>query len=137
MKRQPPRSTRTDPHFPYPTLFRSTMTVEPSASPMPALNKYVFRFADPDPVKLRFRYGGPIATEHDSGNKPLRPEGYELFLDHMWFPVGADIQQRFTVDATIGGLDSDLVVVAQGDVTRTAKGGWLHRDLLDDKLKWR
>src|SRR3546814_10166122 len=60
-----------------------TMTVEPSASPMPALNKYVFRFADPDPVKLRFRYGGPIATEHDSGNKPLRPEGYELFLDHM------------------------------------------------------
>src|SRR3546814_1531925 len=23
MKRHPPRSTRTDPHFPYPTLFRS------------------------------------------------------------------------------------------------------------------
>src|SRR3546814_2690270 len=73
-----------------------TMTVEPSASPMPALNKYVFRFADPDPVKLRFRYGGPIATEHDSGNKPLRPEGYELFLDHMWFPVGADRSEEHT-----------------------------------------
>src|SRR3546814_16551009 len=87
------------------------MTVEPSASPMPALNKYVFRFADPDPVKMRFRYGGPIATEHDTGNKPLRPEGYELFLDHMWFPVGADLQTRFTVDAKI-----------DGDRTRDAKG---------------
>src|SRR3546814_6211753 len=111
-----------------------TMTVEPSASPMPALNKYVFRFADPDPVKLRFRYGGPIATEHDRGNKPLRPEGYELFIDHMWFPVGADIQTRFTVDATIEGLASDLVVVAQGDVTRTATGVCIHRDFVDIDL---
>src|SRR3546814_2834619 len=80
-----------------------TVTVGPAEEPMPALNKYVFHFADPatEPVALRFRYAGPINTEHDSGNKPLRPEGYELFLDHMWYPVGADIQTRFTVDATI------------------------------------
>src|SRR3546814_18338428 len=59
-----------------------TMSVEPSTSPMPALNKYSFRFSalSADPVKLRFRYAGPIRTEHDSGNKPLRPEGYELFI---------------------------------------------------------
>src|SRR3546814_6067845 len=73
-----------------------TVTVGPAEEPMPALNKYVFHFADPatEPVALRFRYAGPINTEHDSGNKPLRPEGYELFLDHMWYPVGADIQTR-------------------------------------------
>jgi hypothetical protein len=113
-----------------------TMSVEPSTSPMPALNKYMFRFDPPttDPVKLRFRYAGPILTEHDSGNKPLRPEGYELFIDHMWFPVGADIQTRFTVDAAIDGLDPDLVVVAQGDVTRTATGVRIHRDFLDIDL---
>lgn len=112
------------------------MSVEPSASPMPALNKYRFSFAEPnaEPVTLRFRYAGPILTEHDSGNKPLRPEGYELFIDHMWFPVGADIQTRFTVDATIDGLDPDLVVVAQGDVTRTATGVRIHRDFLDIDL---
>src|SRR3546814_4516252 len=104
-----------------------TMTVEPSASPMQALNKYVFRFAGPDPVKLRFRYGGPIATEHDSGNKPLRPEGYELFLDHMWFRVGADIQTRFNVEAKIEGLASDIVVVAQGDVARTTRRVGINR----------
>src|SRR3546814_9778060 len=101
-----------------------TMSVEPSTSPMPALNKYSCRFSalSADPVKLRFRYAGPILTEHDSGNKPLRPEGYELFIDHMWIPVGADIQTRFTVDAAIDGLAPDLVVVAQGDVTRTPTG---------------
>lgn len=113
-----------------------TMTVEPADSPMPALNRYVFRFADPhaEPVKLHFRYVGPIDTEHDSGNKPLRPEGYELFLDHMWYPVGADIQTRFTVDATIDGLAPDLVVVAQGDVTRTPDGVRIKRDFLDIDL---
>ena len=113
-----------------------TMSVEPSTSPMPALNKYSFRFAVPatEPVKLRFRYAGPILTQHDSGNKPLRPEGYELFIDHMWFPVGADIQTRFTVGAAIDGLAPDLVVVAQGDVTRTATGVRIHRDFLDIDL---
>lgn len=113
-----------------------TMTAEPATSPMPALNKYMFRFAAPtaEPVRLRFRYAGPINTEHDSNNKPLRPEGYELFIDHMWFPVGADIQTRFTVDATIDGLAPDHVVVAQGDVARTPTGVRIHRDFLDIDL---
>lgn len=113
-----------------------TMTVEPASSPMPALNKYMFYFAAPSagPVKLRFRYVGPINTQNDSGNKPFRPEGYELFLDHMWYPVGADIQTRFTVDATIDGLAPDLIVVAQGDVQRTPTGVRIHRDFLDIDL---
>ena len=113
-----------------------TMTVEAAEAPMPGLNKYAFHLAGPaaGPVKLRFRYAGPIVTEYDSGNKPLRPEGYELFLDHMWYPVGADIQTRFTVDATIDGLAPDLVVVAQGDVTRTPTGVRIKRDFLDIDL---
>ncbi|WP_343521594.1 hypothetical protein [Sphingomonas sp.] len=113
-----------------------TMTREPSASPMPDLIKYSFRFDRPSaqPRKLRFRYAGPIATANDSGNPPIRPEGYELFIDHMWFPVGADIQTRFTVDAAIDGLSPDLVVVAQGEVTRTRTGARIHRDFVDIDL---
>src|SRR3546814_20097381 len=101
-----------------------TVTVGPAEEPMPALNKYVFHFADPatEPVALRFRYAGPINTEHESGNKPLRPAGSELFIDHMWYPVGADIQKRFTVDATIDGPTPELVAVAHGDVTWEAGG---------------
>src|SRR3546814_21074357 len=52
----------------------------------------------------------------------------------MWYPVGADIQTRFTVDATIDGLAPDLVVVAQGAVTRTAGGVHIERDFLDIDL---
>lgn len=113
-----------------------TMKREPSASPMPDLVKYSFSFDRPSaqPRKLRFRYAGPIVTANDSGNPPLRPEGYELFIDHMWFPVGADIQTRFTVDATIDGLAPDLVVVAQGDVTRTPTGARIRRNFVDIDL---
>lgn len=109
------------------------MRIESSEVPMPELAKYVFRFARPgaDPVRLRFRYSGPINTEHDSGNKPMRAEGFELFIDHMWFPVGADIQTRFTLDASIEGLAPDLVVVAQGKVTRTPTGVRIARDYVD------
>jgi hypothetical protein len=61
----------------------------------------------------------------------MRPEGFELFIDHMWFPVGADIQTRFTLDAEIDGLAPDLVPVAQGQVTRTKEGVRIHRDFVD------
>lgn len=113
-----------------------TMTREKWDEPVPDLIRYSFHFARPSdrPVKLRFRYAGPIATPNDSGNPPLRPDGYELFIDHMWYPVGADIQTRFTVDATIDGLAPDLVAVAQGDVTRTRTGVRIHRDFVDIDL---
>lgn len=113
-----------------------TMTSGPWDKPMPELVKYTFRFAAPSarPVKLRFRYAGPIGTKQDSGNPPLRPEGYELFIDHMWFPVGADIQTRFTADARIDGLAPDLVAVAQGRVSRTARGVRIRREFVDIDL---
>ena len=113
-----------------------TMTRSPVEQPMPDLFSYRFRFANPSarPRTLRFRYAGPITTVNDSGVPPLRPEGYELFIDYFWFPVGADIQTRFTVDATIDGLPADLVVVAQGDVKRTRGGVRIHRDFPDVDL---
>src|SRR3546814_2242611 len=52
----------------------------------------------------------------------------------MWDPGGADIQTRFTGDATSDGLAPDLVDVAQGDVTRTAGGVHIERDFLDIDL---
>ncbi|QNA85319.1 M1 family metallopeptidase [Sphingomonas sp. So64.6b] len=113
-----------------------TVTSENAESPVEELTKYIFHFARPTakPVDLNFRYSGPIQTKYDSGAPALRPEGYELFIDHMWFPVGADIQTRFTVDAEIEGLEPDLVVVAQGDVTRTKTGVKIHRDFIDIDL---
>src|SRR3546814_2466472 len=64
-----------------------TVTVGHDEEPMPALNKYVFHFADPatETVEIRFRYAGPINNEHDSGNKRLRPEHDELFVEHKWY----------------------------------------------------
>src|SRR3546814_19968215 len=48
-----------------------TMSVEPSPSPMPALNEYSFRFSalSADPVTLRFRYSGPLLTPHDNNGR--------------------------------------------------------------------
>src|SRR6202000_2846352 len=81
--------------------------------------------------RLRFHYSGPISPAQEEPVMPLRPEGYELFIDDMWFPVGDDIQNRFPLDADIEGLARDLVVVAQGDVRRTPNGVRIHRDFLD------
>lgn len=113
-----------------------TLTTEPAEKPVEELTRYTFHFAKPTaaPVKLRFRYAGQINTRHDSGAPALRPEGFELFIDHMWIPIGADIQTRFTVDADIEGLAPDLVVVAQGDVTRTGTGVRIRRDFIDIDL---
>jgi len=101
----------------------------------PVEGLYAYRFvAAPDasgPMRLRLLYGGPINPTEDSGVRPLRDEGFELFIDHMWFPVGADIQTRFTLDAQLDGLDPDLVVVAQGEVTRSPTGVRIRRDFID------
>lgn len=106
---------------------------EPVERPVELLYRYRFTAA-PDaagPVRLRFRYAGPINPLSDGGVRPMRDEGFELFIDHMWYPVGADIQTRFTLDADIRGLAPDLVPVAQGEVTRTPDGVRIHRDFID------
>jgi hypothetical protein len=107
--------------------------IERVQNPVENLNRYSFgvRPGTKGPVTIRFRYAGPISPEKDEGVQPMRPEGFELFIDHMWFPVGADIQTRFTLDAEIDGLAPDLVPVAQGQVTRTRDGVKIHRDFVD------
>ena len=109
------------------------MAAEPTNTPVELLYRYRFAAA-PDatePMRLRFRYAGPINPVDDNGVRPMRDEGVELFIDHMWYPVGADIQTRFTLDAEIDGLAPDLVPVAQGEVTRTANGVRIRRDFID------
>jgi hypothetical protein len=106
-----------------------------TAAESPVEGLYAYRFVAPPgssgPMRLRLLYAGPINPAEDNGVRPLRDEGYELFIDHMWFPVGADIQTRFTLDAEIDGLAPDLVVVAQGDVARTPTGVRIRRDFID------
>jgi len=106
---------------------------EPTDNPVDGLYRYRFQAVPgaSGPMRLRFRYSGPINPATDEGVRPMRPEGFELFIDHMWFPVGADIQTRFTLDADITGLAPDLVPVAQGEVTRIPGGIRIHRDFVD------
>lgn len=106
---------------------------EPSDRPVGGLYRYRFQAlpSHQGPMRLGFRYSGPINYADDNGVTAFRPEGYELFIDHMWFPVGADIQTRFTLNAEFEGLAPDLVPVGQGEVTRTATGVRIRRDFLD------
>ena len=108
-------------------------SAEPTDNPVGGLYRYRFQAVPgaTGPMRLRFRYSGPINPAADEGVRPMRPEGFELFIDHMWFPVGADIQTRFTLDAEIEGLAPELVPVAQGEVTRTPGGVRIHRDFID------
>ncbi|HEX5182261.1 MAG TPA: hypothetical protein VFW19_03810 [Allosphingosinicella sp.] len=108
-------------------------STKPAEEPVEGLNRYSFHVAPGlhGPIRLGFHYAGPISPAGNEPVMPLRPEGYELFIDDMWFPVGDDIQTRFSLDAEIEGLAPDLVVVAQGDVHRTAHGVRIHRRFLD------
>lgn len=106
---------------------------EPSDTPVDGLYRYRFQALPgyQGPMRLGFRYSGPINYPDDNGVTAFRPQGYELFIDHMWFPVGADIQTRFTLDAEFEGLSPDLVPVGQGEVTRTPGGVRIRRDFVD------
>ena len=113
-----------------------TSMTSPAESPVAHLQKISLSYP-PGKRVLRFRYRGPLTPLdlNDSARvAPIRPEGIELFIDHMWLPFGADIQTMFGVDARIDGLAKDLVVVAQGEVTRTRSGVIIHRPQLDIDL---
>jgi hypothetical protein len=109
------------------------VAAEPSDTPVDGLYRYRFQALPgfEGPMRLGFRYSGPINYPDDNGVTAFRPEGYELFIDHMWFPVGADIQTRFTLNAEFEGFAPDLVPVGQGEVTRTPTGVRVRRDFLD------
>ena len=112
----------------------ATVAVTPTETPVDTLNRIEIHFAAPGRQVLHFRYRGPLNPAKDEGITPLRPEGIELFLDHMWLPFGADIQTMFSVDARIDGLAQDLVAVGQGKVTRTRTGVHIVRRQLDIDL---
>jgi hypothetical protein len=108
-------------------------SIEPTDRPVDDLLLYRFNSAPErtGPMRIRMRYTGPINPADDSGVQPMREEGFELFIDHMWFPVGTDIQTRFTLDAELDGIAADLVPVGQGEVTRTANGVRIRRPFVD------
>ncbi|HYI43059.1 MAG TPA: hypothetical protein VD768_05505 [Sphingomicrobium sp.] len=98
----------------------NTVTVEKTDKPWGGLQRIAARFAGAaGRPALRLRYSGPL---NPSGEPPLNmitPALTELNLDSMWLPVASDLGSPFTVDARIGGLPADAVVVSQGVSRRT------------------
>src|SRR3546814_18578443 len=64
MIRRPPRSTRTDTLFPYPTLFRSRLHLEPVHG-LPLLREEGVARADAGPREIAFLQGVVPAVEGD------------------------------------------------------------------------
>ena len=104
--------------------------------PIEGLRRITFRFAEAPaaPVRLHLQYEGRLDGAAGDGIDPFTDDRVELSVDHMWFPVRDDIAMRFTAETWISGLAEDLVVVAQGDIMRTAHGAHVRRETLDVDL---
>src|SRR3546814_12159330 len=75
MIRRPPRSPRTDPLFPYATLFRSVQSPLPFAAEVAAAGHFVPQPAQPMPPRMpaaEARQPDPFA-EADMVNRPAEP----------------------------------------------------------------
>lgn len=103
--------------------------------PIEGLRRITFSFTEPPtaPVRIRLQYEGPLDGGVD-GVDPFTEDRVELSVDHMWFPVRDDIAMRFTAETWLSGLADDLVVVAQGDITRSDHGVHVRRETLDVDL---
>src|SRR3546814_7544081 len=78
MIRRPPRSTRTDPLFPYPTLFRSRRALaEAAADPRPSLVA----------CNTTIGYGAPNkAGSHNVHGSPLGEDEIAAAREHLEWP---------------------------------------------------
>src|SRR3546814_20924425 len=96
MIRRPPRSTRTDTLFPYPTLFRSREIAKPAvaqdgcdALARPQLPRERHRAGDVDP--RRQAEAQPLLVEQAADDaQPLGVRDTELRVDRRPFEIGGD-----------------------------------------------
>jgi ribosomal protein S18 acetylase RimI-like enzyme len=109
----------------------ATVTVGTTETPWPLQQIVVHNARAGSDVAVHLRYAGPLG---DTGAPPLNaisPTLVELNLDSMATPLPAGLSTRFTLDATVDGLPSDLVVCAPGRVTRARGRVSIHRDVPD------
>jgi hypothetical protein len=70
-------------------------------------------------LRIRLRYAGPLGPSGDPPMDRISPDDMELNLDSLWIPICAGFGTKFTWDAEIRGVGSDLEVVAPGRVARS------------------
>ena len=96
-----------------------TVEIAKTDKPWGGLQSIAARFGEsPHRPTLRLRYSGPLKPTGDPPLNMITPELTELNLDSMWLPVASDLGSPFTVEARIGGLPADAVVVSQGTSVR-------------------
>jgi hypothetical protein len=97
---------------------KSKVRIEPSSRPIDYLQKITFDFGHKPqkPVTLRFRYHGPLNDAREEKTKAFSPDVLELALESMWVPFAAELNMRYTVDATFTGIPESHTVVSQGDI---------------------
>jgi aminopeptidase N len=96
------------------------VTIERIDSPIPGLQRITLQSAGSksNHVTVRVRYNGLLAPSGDPPLNVISPELVELNLDSFWIPVRMGFTSKFTVDAEIRGVPSDLILVAPGTVRR-------------------
>src|SRR3546814_15789804 len=137
MSRRPPRSTRTDTLFPYPTLFRSQSTPPSSDPGLPVASGA--RVHDHDPAVLRrgrIRSGQRLALSAADGAEPIPlkavsgsqvvHDGSRALLGHMLIVPGRAGRVRMSLDHEVaggpGGVEQALPHTVPGD--RAEERAW-------------
>ncbi|WP_262690546.1 M1 aminopeptidase family protein [Kordiimonas aestuarii] len=97
----------------------ATYKIGVAETPLPDLQLIETDFPDSQSefATLTFTYEGPL-DEPDSKAPAYGPDGLELALDYMWFPLAQQINLNFSAHTVLSGLPEELVVAAQGEVER-------------------
>lgn len=97
----------------------ATYDITEADTPLPGLQLVQTDFPESQdkPAVLTFEYAGPLDTA-DSKAPAYGPEGLELALDYMWFPLAQQINLDFSARIVFSGLPEELVVAAQGEIVR-------------------
>lgn len=100
---------------------RAEVTVSSAEGLYGHYQKITIRTAKPGRagLRIRLRYAGPLGQSGDPPMDRISADDVELNLDSLWIPICEGFATRFTWDAEIRGIGSDLEVVGPGRVRRS------------------
>lgn len=70
-------------------------------------------------LRIRLRYCGPLGPSGDPPMDRISEDDVELNLDSLWVPIREGFATKFTWEAEIRGIRSDLRVVAPGRIAHS------------------